>query len=292
MRLDQENLKSAVNRRSFLKNAGTATAAVAAMGVAAPKTLFAATPTTPLSPDSPTEIFTAALVAEDLAITFYYNALIGGVIQDPNLAGPGGTALNVTPSGDNGNVQYLRGALHEEIIHSNLFRVLLGRGEFSFAQDPYTSFYLPTGSLDSLNVFVALLQALENAFIAAYMAAVQEFALLAAVGKPMTFNGVTYQPSDFVYFAGVASSIMGVEAEHRALGRSISPQAYLANQLNYEQQLGIFTVYNGKTSAVAALTPFLTPGEGKTEYSLITAYGNAHTVSDTAYGSMPTKFFT
>src|ERR1700761_9008529 len=48
------------------------------------------------SKDTVKEIFTAALIAEDLATTFYYNGLIGAVIQDPNLAGPGGAANNVT----------------------------------------------------------------------------------------------------------------------------------------------------------------------------------------------------
>jgi hypothetical protein len=35
---------------------------------------------------------------------FYYNGLVGGVIQDPNLAGPGGSADNVSSSGNAGNV--------------------------------------------------------------------------------------------------------------------------------------------------------------------------------------------
>src|SRR5262249_54954114 len=41
--------------------------------------------------DDPNAIFTAALIAEDLATTFYYNGLIGGVIQDSKLAGAGGS---------------------------------------------------------------------------------------------------------------------------------------------------------------------------------------------------------
>ena len=31
-------------------------------------------------------IFTAALIAEDLATTFYYQGLVGEVLQDPRLA--------------------------------------------------------------------------------------------------------------------------------------------------------------------------------------------------------------
>ena len=76
--------------------------------------------------DTVKEIFTAALIAEDLATTFYYNGLIGTVIQDPNLAGSSGSATNVTSSGNAGNVNYVQAALTEEISHANLFRSLLG----------------------------------------------------------------------------------------------------------------------------------------------------------------------
>jgi hypothetical protein len=40
--------------------------------------------------DTPVEMFTAALIAEDLATTFYDDGLIGAAIQDPNLAGQRG----------------------------------------------------------------------------------------------------------------------------------------------------------------------------------------------------------
>jgi hypothetical protein len=197
----------------------------------------------------------------------------------------------VTASGSLSNVGYLRGALHEEKVHSNLFRSLLGRVNNSFQNDPYLTFYLPTGCFDSLTPFIAVLEALENAFIAAYMAAVQEFALMAAVGKPQTLGGITYQPTDLVYYAGVAASILGVEAEHRALGRAIVPNDIPANQLDYEQQYGILTVYNGQyNSAVAALTPFLTPGSGKTAYSLKGPYEDL-ILSAPTQGSIPLQYF-
>src|SRR5580658_8403270 len=80
-------------RRSFLTRAATvglgATAAAFLPGV--PVRAKAATSSADnLSQDTVTEIFTAALIAEDLATTFYLNALIGEVITVPNLAGPGG----------------------------------------------------------------------------------------------------------------------------------------------------------------------------------------------------------
>jgi hypothetical protein len=279
------------NRRHFLRTAGTASA-FAALGLAAPKQLFAATPktSTPTSPDTPAEIFTAALVAEDLAITFYYNALIGEVIQDPNLAGPGGTATKVSSTGSVSNVYYLRAALHEENIHADLFRSLLGITGAPY-NDPYLKFYMPTGPFGYLSAFIPMLSALENAFIAAYLAAIQEFSLLAAAGT-QTIGGTSYTPADFTYYAAVAASILGVESEHRALGRAISPNILPANQLNYEQQNGIFTVYNGTTSAVAALTPFLAPGDGLQEYGFPTCWANSGYVSTACEGTIPTQFFT
>jgi len=52
------------------------------------------------SGDTAQQIFTAALIAEDLATTFYYNGLTGMVITDPNLAGTGGMATNVASNGN------------------------------------------------------------------------------------------------------------------------------------------------------------------------------------------------
>jgi hypothetical protein len=259
------------NRRSFLRNAGGATAAVAALGVA-PVSLFAASTAVTAAVDTPAEIFTAALVAEDLAVTFYYNALIGEVIQDVNLAGAGGTATNVKSDGSVSNVGYIRAALTEEFLHASLFRSLLGIS--SATKDPYQTFYFAPDVFATLGAFIYQLEQLETAFIGAYMAAIQQFALLAAEGKPLTLGGVKYQPSDFAYYAKIAASILGVESEHRALGRAISPTLIPANQLAYESTGGITTVYNGKTSAVAALTPFLTKGSGKDGYSLMTAINN------------------
>jgi len=288
MLLKTSKLNSPVNRRSFLRNAGATTAAVAAMGIVAPKALFADSLTDPTtSPDTPNEIFTAALVAEDLATTFYYNVLVGPVIQDPNLAGPGGTATNVSSGGSESNVFYIRAALSEEIIHANLFRSLLGIP--SVAQDPYQTFYFPSSAFETLTSFIDLLSALENAFIAAYLAAVQEFSLMAAQGTPLTYGGVTYQPSDFAEYAKIAASILGVESEHRALGRAISPTILPANELNFEQRGSVCSVYNGPNSAVKALTPFLAPGSGLSPYSLTEALCGAKTVSTPTTGVLPNK---
>jgi hypothetical protein len=236
------------------------------------------------SKDTVKEIFTAALIAEDLATTFYYNGLIGPVIQDPNLAGPGGSATDVTTAGNAGNVNYLQAALTEEISHANLFRSLLGISKPS--QDPVQTFYFPAGSFDTLANFTGLLNALENAFIGAYLNAIQEFAAKSARAHgddDREHEGYTAEQLD--YFAKVAASIMGIEAEHRVLGRVIS-NSNPANNLAYEQTDGLNAVYNGPNSAVAALTPFLSPSTGP-GYSFATALANEGKVSIPVTGNPP-----
>jgi len=296
--MDQKNIaglvESSLPRRSFMTRAGM-------MGLTAAAAAFL--PGTPvradsddrgdldnLSGDTAQEIFTAALIAEDLASTFYYNGLIGPVIMDPNLAGPGGSANNVTSAGNMGNVQYFQAALSEEIAHANLLRALIGKT--SSSTDPVQTFYFPTGTFDTLAAFTGVLDALENAFIGAYLLATIEFAQMAVDAKgyghrQRDASGKAYKTTDLEYFAQVAASIMGVESEHRVLGRVVS-NTNPANNLNYEQTDGLTSVYNGKKSAVVALTPFLAPGPGLTAYSLQTALANAGTVSIAAQGGPPT----
>lgn len=278
-----------LNRRRFLSQAG-----LFGVGVGAAATGLVLGSTTPLhaesyneSKDTVKEIFTAALIAEDLATTFYYNALVGKVIQDPNLSGPGGTATHVTSKGNLGNVYYVRAALTEEISHADLLRSLLGIADA--AKDPVQQFYFPSGSFDTLGAFTGLLNALENAFIAAYMTAIQELAGKAALAKQSTqwrdSDGTKYTPPQLEYFAKVAASIMGIECEHRVLGRVIS-NSNPANNLNYESTDGLDAVYNGAKSAVVALTPFLTPSTGP-GYFLDVALNNQGKVSLPVSGGPP-----
>jgi hypothetical protein len=288
-----EPVSGTMQRRSFVSRAGMfgLTAAAAAFLPGTPlRADFDDNDSDNLSKDTAQQVFTAALIAEDLASTFYYNGLIGPVIMDPNLAGPGGSATNVTSAGNEGNVEYFRAALTEEIAHANLLRSLIGKT--SSTTDPVQTFYLPTGTFDTLAVFTAVLDALESAFIGAYLNATLEFAQMAADTKSRTHfqvdpTGKRYKSTDLEYFAQVAASIMGVEAEHRVLGRVVS-NTNPANNLIYEQTDGLTTVYNGKKSAVVALTPFLAPGPGLTAFSLQTALANASTVSLPATGAPPT----
>ncbi len=282
---------SRLERRRFLSQAG-----LAGMGAAA--AVFSLTPARASlaesaqegaqekaqTKDTVQEIFTAALIAEDLATTFYYNVLVGAVIQDPNLAGAGGSATNVSSSGNAGNVNYIQAALTQEISHADLFRALLGIAKPHL--DPVQTFYFPTGTFDTLAAFTGTLDALENAFIGAYLNATQEFAAKSAMARRRDdgkYEGYTAEQLD--YFAKVAAAIMGIEAEHRVLGRVIS-NTNPANNLAYEQTDGLNAVFNGPQSAVAALTPFLSPSTGPA-YSLTMALDHQGTVSLPVTGGPP-----
>lgn len=289
-------VQARLDRRRFFRQAGLLGLGAATAGLVVPGAFAEAE--TPAereqereqAKDTVKEIFTAALIAEDLATTFYYNSLIGPVIEDPNLAGPGGSATNVTSAGNFGNVAYVRAALSEEISHANLLRSLLGIP--SAAQDPAQTFYFPAGSFDTLAAFTGLLDALENAFIGAYLNAIQELSRKAAHMRDRNWwrdadddSDRKYTPEQLEYFAKVAASIMGIECEHRVLGRVIS-NTNPANQLNYEQTDGLNAVYNGPKSAVAALTPFLTPATGPA-YTLAGALAGQSTVSEPTTGNPP-----
>jgi hypothetical protein len=296
-----EHTRLSASRRSFLsKTSGFVgmTAAATLIGVAPgfAKTSWMRDPDDRdrddrdnTSGDTAQQIFTAALIAEDLATTFYYNGLTGMVIMDPNLAGTGGTATKTASNGDDGNVDYIRAALSEEMMHADLLRTLIGSN--NAANDPVQTFYFPTGTFDTLPSFIGILEALENAFIGAYLNATLEFSQMAADSK----SGIAHQldaagkrvPSTTLeYYAQVASCIMGIESEHRVLGRDIIG-AKPANQLCYEQTDGLTSVYNGAHSAVVALTPFLTAGSGKTAYSFQAALQGAPNVLLACTGGLP-----
>jgi hypothetical protein len=297
-----------LGRRNFLQKTGLAAAGFTGLGLlAGVNTSAGALRRAPDEPDSDgddknsdtaQQIFMAALIAEDLATTMYYNSLVGAVIDDPNLAGPGGSLSNPASLA---NVGYLQGALSAEIAHANLLRELTGGTQA--AKDPLQTFYFPTGAFDTLNNFLPILLALENAFIGAYLTAVHEFSLMAARIEPYEREqkdptGKPYKHSELAYFAQVASAIQGVESEHRTLARALPGitvgntvfagiNVFPADNLTYEQTDGLKTVYNGTASAVAALTPFITPGSGKTAFSFSTALAGSGKVSEPTTGGLP-----
>ncbi|MGA7158209.1 MAG: hypothetical protein WBY53_15275 [Acidobacteriaceae bacterium] len=319
-KVTQEMIDSVVNRRAFLAGAGAVGvgAAAAALigcsnsGSMGTTTIVGAAATT----DTATQIFTAALIAEDLAITTYYNALIGGVIQDPNLAGPGGTATNVSASGSQVNVAYLQGALLEEVQHAQLLRTLLGlasSGSGDVGAGVPATFYYPTGTFDNLTNFLPLLLALETAFIGAYMTAVEEFASMAAGYNGFSstqanpaMSGSNYSQADLILYAKVAASILGVESEHRALIRAIpsvtianptfaATNLIPANNVNYESDASLTGLIVGvggtSTTAATALAPFLSSSAAQSAgFSFSTAngsYNSVITAGVTTTGTIP-----
>jgi len=285
-----------VSRKQLLKTVGIGAAGAAGLAALNPAALgsltaFAGSSPDDTSGDTPLQIFTAALIAEDLATTFYYTAMEGPEIHDVNLAGPHGTALNPEqpPNGNPGNVLYLRAALSEEIAHADLLRSLIGGT--SYTKDPIGTFYVPANTFQRLSYFLGILDGLERAFIGAYLLAVREFSQMAADTKAgitvfKDSNGNPYSSAQLEFFAEVAASIAGVESEHRVLGRVIG-NTNPANQYNYEQTDSIYSVYHGSSSAVVALTPFLQPGSGKIPLYFIHARENAHYYTVPTTGGIP-----
>ncbi len=305
----QQMIDNVVNRRSFLAGAtmfglGAATSAVA-IGCGGNNPMTATPVAAAATTDTATNILTAALIAESLAITTYYTALSSpGVITDANLAGPGGTAIAVSSTGSVINVAYLQGALLEEIAHAQLLRSLLGlptSGSGDAGAGVPQNFYFPTGTFSSLAGFLPVLVALETAFIGAYMTAVEEFASMAAGYNGFSAtqanpakSGSNLAQSDLILYAKVASSILGVESEHRALIRAIptvtlgSPtfatiNVLPANNLNYEVSAGLtglITSVSGSTTttAAAALTPFIAAGTNPVVVPTVAAQATFSTV--------------
>lgn len=270
-------IKKALNRRGFVRNLGIAGAALVGTGLLtacgdSPISAHASTLDN-TSGDSAQQIFTAALIAEDLATTFYFNGLSAGAI---------------TAGLEADDIGYLKAALNEEIDHATLLRAQLSITDTT--KDPVQMFLFPAGSFSSQATFLSVLDALENAFIGAYLAAVKEFAQMAADTKSgdktqMSAAGMAYTSVQLEYFAEVSASILGVECEHRALGRSIAGMIPADNEC-FQMQDSITTVFNGNTSAAAALGPFITNGDT----SLQTALSGATALigSGTCTGTAPT----
>ena len=272
-------------RRSFFKGLGQVGLGASFVSLVGGSKMMAA-----LSPgasmDTANQIFQAAVIAEDLATTFYYNGLVGSVIMDPALAGPGGSATSGT--GNVPNVDYLRAALNQEVTHANLLRAVGNFGS-SYTVDPVQSFYFAPATFTNINTFISTLSALENAFIGAYLNAIREFASLATKVAPGTADGQfggPYSAAQLEWFSEVSASIMGVECEHRVLGPVIL-NVNQPNNLYFESTDGLTSVYHGSASAVAALTPFLSQQSGTQAYSLATAVNGTSNVGLPSTGSYP-----
>jgi hypothetical protein len=209
MKATNRGLTSRSSRRSVLKGTIVGATGLAATGGIAAGAFFVAAKTSPQgdshaagldesyhhysSPDSIQTILNVAVTAETLAVTFYKE-----VLNHPDWLGLGNTAR-----------KDLQAALVEEAIHREF---LLKQG----AKPLTTRFSFPYGwdTFHHFDKFIQTQQLLEAHFVAAYLAAVKEFAML---NRPD--------------LALIASQIGGVEAEHRVVGRAIAGWAPANNRV-------------------------------------------------------------
>lgn len=183
--------------------------------------------------DSTQSIINAALTAEQVATAFYYTGV----------AGP--TAARLGPVHDDNNLNYFQAALYQEYQHIQLLSNL---GAESLTGSGAPTLYFPNGTFEKAGSFLSLLDTLENAFIGAYLAAVNYWATNSA---PV--------------YAEAAAQIMGVEAEHRALGR-VASGSNPPNNLVLEDAL-----FTSVSDAVPVLLPFVEGGSGYTAVSFPSA---------------------
>lgn len=217
------------SRRNLLKGAAIGTASVAGVAAAGfgimsalPHAAHAAAATSNCD-DSPQTILNIAATAEELAVTFYTQGIASAA------------ELGITGQ----NLNYLTAAVVEEQIHQ---KFLVANG----AQPLTGTFSFPHGhaTFENLGYFIWTLDMLETAFESAYLAAVKEFA-----------------DQNLTSLAQVAAQICTIEAEHRALGRSISPNIPTADNWAFTPVL-----VKNVSDAVTVLTNegFLSPTKGNT----------------------------
>ena len=237
------------SRRSLIKGAAVGAAGIAVAGAAGafllPKGHGVHASGGGEGPeDSIVSILSIAATAEELAIAFYTNGIANA------------HALGIKGA----NLDYLIAAVIEEQIHRDFLVAAGGKpltDDFSFPHMAET--------FEDLGIFINTLQTLEEAFIAAYLAAVSEFSQYS-------------QPR----LAQIAAQIMGVEAEHRALGRSISPNLPFANNFAFEPAL-VESV--GDAAQYLADKGFLSPKDGNTYQYKRVSTDNSNIVYLTPYAA-------
>lgn len=169
----------------------------------------------PQSPGNIEEIINALLTAERVEIALYARGLTSPALQ------------GLPPE----QFAYFQAGLSHEFAHANYL-------ESIGASVPYTEFYYPPGTFEDRNVFLNTLLMIETAGVAAYIQTAIEF------GRMGRFD-----------LARVAQRTMGVEAEHRALIRSVLnlvPANNLCFERGPDQPIG---------TILAALPNFLQPNQ-------------------------------
>lgn len=217
----EDLVRASLTRSRFLKQTGALVGFASLFGIVG--TASAA------GSDTTQGILNAAVTAEQIATVLYYEAIAGS------------SAPNLGPVHNHNNLNYFQAALWEEYQHIQL---LGARGGTSLTSSATPTIYLPSSAFSNSGSFLSLLDTLENAFVGAYLAAVSYWASQSQAG-----------------FAEDAAQIMGVEAEHRALGR-VTSGSNPPNNLIVEGAL-----FSTVSDAVPALLPFVQGGSGFTAYS-------------------------
>jgi hypothetical protein len=156
-------------------------------------------------------ILDIAATAEALGATFYYHGIRSDFFSTLS----------------NQRQWYLQAALDEE--HHHLDFLIANSGALQTNQ-----FFFPANVFNDLAAFLHILETLENAFIGAYLNAMQRFAQL---GQPT--------------FVAVSGQILGIEAEHRILGR------IMAGQMPPNDRCLAQDNFTCLSDVVSAMTPFL-----------------------------------
>lgn len=144
-------IESATSRRTFLKGAAAVGVAAAGVGLLPAGRALADTEI-----DPPHEIFSVAITAERLAVTFYTNG-----VMNASALGLSGVQLD-----------YIKAALIEEQIHELFFAANGGTPMASTF-----SFPLGSSTFTNLSSFISTQQLLEGVFDSAFIAAVYEFSV-------------------------------------------------------------------------------------------------------------------
>jgi hypothetical protein len=195
----------ALARRTFLAAAAAVGAAGALAGLAPGGTGAAEPAGATDCTESIQDLLNLGLTIELAATTFYYTGLTSkAVVRDPQVAGSSANVNAVARNGNPQNTANLQAALDQEQKHA---QILANAGAVS----SFRHFYFPASAFASLGftshagTFLWVLDHLETACIAFYLAAVRRFAVL---GRPD--------------LAVLAVRNLAVECEHRALYRAIS----------------------------------------------------------------------
>jgi hypothetical protein len=160
-------------------------------------------------------ILDLAATAETLACTLYYAVLTTGAITFTEV-----------------DLQYIKAALDAELQH---LEFLNANGGKALTEE----FYLPNDVFTDLAVFVPTTEALETAFVGAYLAATRRAAELR---NPL--------------LATTAAQVAAIEAQHLALIRLVG-DAQPPNNISLAK-----TPYFNVSDAVPDFTPFLEGGAG------------------------------